>query len=259
MKTRLVVLLTGSGALLACGGGDEAQPFAPVAIPASPNLTPRSGRPPEPGNSGSAGSAGSAGTVDNPEAVIAGPCISAAQRKAAEAAGLTFYDGDSPPVIGSSGLGRATGTRYLANSLQVVFEGEPAGTVISPTGVDPVQGRDRVADYLYGFRAQDSSGNVSFRFQVAADYAYQDDAWGAARVTGKDGCFTACAVMTGFAGRCDYTTRELVSACLTPEGLKDFKTASFMASKGGGADCFTVLRVGVLRVLAEKDGLVNYE
>jgi hypothetical protein len=151
--------------------------------------------------------------------------------------GATIYTGTTPPNI--------TG-EYLLDSLTVLYD---PGTW---SGAYPVG--HHINSYTYGFSNQKADGSINAHYNSVE---IGDTANGlGAFISGENNCFSVFINQTGDSNECHYSSPQIISACMAPDGLKNF-TNSYLPKEKEGTGCDDLAPLGYLRVAEENDGLAE--
>lgn len=149
-----------------------------------------------------------------------------------EAIGMPIHRGDDPPFI--EGL-------YYMDTLTVTFD-----EVASALGVV-------VIPVTTGFLNQQEDGSV----ESTQDDDMSDATGSGAFLSGAENCFSAYVDFRGFieADDCHYSMPQVLSGCITDEGIEDLVIGYVMAETNG--TCTMTVDQGHRRILEEDDGLAE--
>jgi hypothetical protein len=153
------------------------------------------------------------------------------------AQGATIYTGTTPPDISGE---------YMLNSLSVLYDpGTWSGAY--PKGF-------HIPSYIYGFSNQKADGSIRayYRSDEIEDTA---DGLGAF-ISGENNCFSVFINQVGDTNDCHYSSPQIISACMSPQGLKNF-TNIYLPKEKDGSGCDELAPIGYLRIAEESDGLAE--
>lgn len=109
----------------------------------------------------------------------------------------------------------------------------------------------KLAYYAFEFKPLSSNDTTQVTWASFLDRASGLTAY----VSGEGSCFTIFVKQTGSLGDCTFVSPQLMSGCVSPEGITNFKMSYYLKSKSGGDSCENdVVPVGTFRI-AEQSNL----
>lgn len=148
-----------------------------------------------------------------------------------EKVGMKLYEGQNPPNIEGS---------YYLDSLTIAHD---------DLGLDHF-----IHEYTYTFK-RDSSGDLvlSYAGPQAGDRADELPV----RIYGSNKCFTVVADVEATSNGCHYKMSQVVSGCMTSNGIADFQLGIVMGNKSG-TNCEDMLNEDHRRIINEEDGMAEH-